>query len=230
MLAHRGPVGRLACRRWIVAGLLALLTCANPFFPPTGEPQRSGVLRTSPVGAIEQLKTAYEKKSFRLFQDLFAGDKSFRFYVAPSLVDEFGSGIVTAEKIDTQCTIVTPGVYYYWGYDSEMRVHRNMFSQARQIAFVVPPPPLSESALTYHIDVSEDTLGVDSTGDSPTYRIVRTHDTTRVEVPLEGGVIELVLEDGTREEVGIGQQVFCVVPDPRNPTLWVIDKWFDLGN
>jgi hypothetical protein len=209
--------------------VLVLLCCENPFLPATGTPRESGKLRTTPLGAIAQLKTAYEKKSIGLFQDLFARDKSFRFYIAPSLVSEFG-GIVAAEEIDTQCTGVAPGIYHYWGYDREMRIHRHMFSQVRQIDFVVPPYLLPEEYLDYHVEVSVDTVGVDTTGDSVSYRIEKGYDTLMVEVPMDQGVMEFVMEDGSKEEVGIGRQLFCLIPDPEDSTLWVIDKWFDLGN
>ncbi|MBD3316847.1 MAG: hypothetical protein GF344_13755 [Chitinivibrionales bacterium] len=223
------PVSRpRACGRWIALAAVVVMSCVNPFFPPEGLPRESGRLRSTPLGAVLQLKTAYEKKSIGLFQDLFARDKSFRFYVASSLASQF-SGIVAAEKIDTAYTNVAPGVYHYWGYDLEMRVHRRMFSQVRRIDFVVPPS-FYEQLFVADVNIEVDTIGVDSVGDSVSFRIQRTYDTTKVEVPMYGGTMEFVMEDGSKEEVGIGRQVFCVVPDPEDPSLWVIDKWFDLGN
>jgi hypothetical protein len=207
--------------------LLTALSCRNPLFPATGTPSGGGRYRSTPEGTIRQLLTAYENKRIELYRDLFSSRKDFRFYVPPSLVAEH-QGRVNRDTIDTQCITIS-GVYHYWDYDREILAHQRLFSNVEKIEFIVPPYYTDEN-FEYKISVTTDTLGIDTVGDTLQPRIRQQFDTTNVEIRIWGGQMRVALPDGKVEEAYIGQQVFYLSRDPDNDSLWVISKWFDLGN
>jgi hypothetical protein len=196
-----------------------LLACSiNPFFPPSGEPLKGDIGRTTPAGTIAQLFRAYETRQINLFMDLFSATKDFRFYVSPSFAADYAKshGSVNIETIDPAFQYVRGrGITqaYYWTYDEEIQIHNNLFTQAVDIGFSIYPQPIDTNTITY----------LRGPPDSTYY----------TEVVVRGG--EMVIRVSTGDmtaidyKVDIGEQVFYLEKDPQNPSLWVIAKWFDLG-
>jgi hypothetical protein len=202
-----------------VAGLWILCGgCFNPFFPPTGEPQTVGLARSTPAGTVQQLFQAYETRQINLFVDLFSPTKDFRFYVSPSFQADYAKerGTTNLETIDSLFSYVrvVKGIsqMYYWTYDDEIEIHDNLFSQAIEILYTVTPQPIDTSGIRYF-----------KTSDGTQY----------AEVVVRGGTMEIRVNTVDLTEVDyfvdIGEQAFYLEHDPRNPALWVIAKWFDLG-
>jgi hypothetical protein len=203
----------------VVLPVMFFLACSiNPFFPPSGEPLKGDIGRTTPAGTIAQLFRAYETRQINLFMDLFSASKDFRFYVSPSFAADYAKshGSVNIETIDPAFQYVrSRGITqaYYWTYDEEIQIHNNLFTQAVDIGFTVYPQPIDTNTITY---------------------IHGPDGTDYAEVVSRGGALSIQVKmewSGTVTEykVDIGEQVFYLEKDPQNPSLWVIAKWFDLG-
>jgi hypothetical protein len=203
----------------IVTAGLVLFACDNPFFPRTGEPLKVDTGRKTPIGVIQQLYRSYETRQINLFMDLFSPTKDFRFYVSPSFgtdyVTEHGSANI--ENIDSSFSYAYAYVLdrkaYYWTYDDEIQIHNNMFSEAVEIQFTQTPQPVDSNSINYF-------MGPDGA--------------EYAEVVVRDGMLKItaqtpydrVVDDYT---IDVGVQVYYLEKDPRNPSLWVIAKWFDLG-
>jgi hypothetical protein len=202
----------------VIAGL-ALFACDNPFFPRTGEPLKVDTGRKTPIGVIQQLYRSYETRQINLFMDLFSPTKDFRFYVSPSFgtdyVTEHGSSNI--ENIDSSFSYAYAYVLdrkaYYWTYNDEIQIHNNMFSEAVEIQFTQTPQPVDSNSINYF------------TGpDGIEYAEVVVRDgmlKITAQTPYDRVVDDYIID--------IGVQVYYLEKDPRNPSLWVIAKWFDLG-
>ncbi|MBD3243441.1 MAG: hypothetical protein GF331_22820 [Chitinivibrionales bacterium] len=196
-----------------ISSVLCCMCDSNPFTPDTGVPITTGgpeSQRATPVGVIDQLLTAYENQSSKLFVELFPADKSFRFYVSPRLIESGTDVNIVPEEIDTSLKYVPQGTYRYWTHDSEVRSHERLFSEAAYIR-VEAPPVFDEEDFCYHLNDSGDTVGV--------------------EVLMLGGELLIGLSAGAYTEeqhpVVIERQVFYLERGADN--LWVIKKWFDFG-
>jgi hypothetical protein len=200
-----------------VSGML-LLACNNPFFPETGQPLKVDTGRQTPAGVIQQLYRSYETRQINLFMDLFSPTKDFRFYVSPSFGTEYSLkyGSSNIENIDSSFSYAYTRVLdrkaYYWTYDEEMQIHNNMFSQTMSIEFDQRPQPVDSNSINYF------------TGPDGTHY---------AEVVVMDGILMITKASGVnvveKFEIKIGVQAFYLERDPRNPSLWVIAKWFDLG-
>lgn len=175
-------------------------------------------LRSTPQGVIQQLNNAYNNKDIEAYKDLFSQNQDFRFYI-PQSFDTVTNVAITYEIIDSTCyEIIKNGLIgaYYWTYSQEMESHSNMFEQAQEISLLINP--LNNQDIRYIANGSGET--------------------TEVEVVLRGGSLNItenvVDENGNNfqniDELGdIKEQVFYLERDPQNSALWVIKKWFDLG-
>lgn len=94
----------------------------------------SGLPNNSPENVLENLKTSYNRRDAKLYQELISPD--FRFYMSPSFVGAIHSGQVlppdaaywTAEtRTDTGGNSYTS---YYKSYDQELQTIRKMFDPA----------------------------------------------------------------------------------------------------
>jgi hypothetical protein len=201
-----------------VAACLVASGCFDPFYPPTGEPQTVGVARSTPAGTVQQLFESYETRQINLFADLFSPHSDFRFYVSPSFQADYAKerGNASLETIDSMFSYVreVKGIsqMYFWTYEDEIEIHDNLFTQAINIGFLVDPQPIDTGSIRY---------------------FQATDGTQYAEVIVRGGTLDIEVGTGnmTADEykVDIGEQAFYLEKDPRNPALWVIAKWFDLG-
>jgi hypothetical protein len=198
---------------------LLFLACDNPFFPRTGEPLKVDTGRKTPAGVIDQLYRSYETRQINLFMDLFSPTKDFRFYVSPSFVTDYVNehGSANIEIIDSSFSYAYARVLdrkaYYWTYDDEIQIHNNMFSEAVSIQFTQTPQPVDSNSINY---------------------FTAPDGTQYAEVVVRDGMLLITAKtpyDRVVDDypVDIGVQVYYLERDPRNPSLWVIAKWFDLG-
>lgn len=190
--------------------IIIICVCRNPFFPPTGQPDKTPSLRTKPAGVMAQLINAYETKDLYLFQDLFPSEKTFHFYVSPSFVTSYQSGTrdyVNPPELRDSMLIYTSeySYYYYWTQDVEIRSHKNLFMRAATITFTQKP------SLEYQPILNE------------------SGDTTHFEVLMTNGEIDIVTAIPVDEYiVAIEKQVFLL--ERAADSLWVIRKWYDFGS
>jgi hypothetical protein len=202
-----------------IAVAAVMLACDNPFLPATGEPLKVDTGRQTPAGVIQQLYTSYETRQINLFMDLFSPTKDFKFYVSPSFQTDYAqtSGGSNVENIDSSFSYayshVLDGKAYYWTYNDEIQIHNNMFSNAVDIRFTQMPQPVDTNSIYY---------------------FVGPEGTLYAEVVVRDGMLQITAKtpyDQVVDDyyVDIGVQVFYLEKDPRNPSLWVIAKWFDLG-
>lgn len=193
----------------IVAAALALcmvFACRDPFFPPTGTPDKTPLLRATPEGVMTQLMNAYETEDLYLYQDLFPTAKTFHFYVSPSFVTTYDTRtyVNPAEPRDSLLIYTSDySYYYYWTQDVEMQSHKNLFQKATSITFTEQP------GFQYRPIVNG------------------AGDTTNYEVLMTNGVIDIETTDPVDEYIiAIEKQDFLLERDAEN--LWVIRKWYDL--
>lgn len=190
------------------------LCCFNPFFPPTGTPDKVTPLRATPEGVIQQLINSYEQQRIDLFQDLLPADSNnFQFYVSPSFLSIYNTRLYAnpPEPRDTQLIFIgNQSYYYYWTQENEVRSHKNLFSRAVSIIFSVKP------------DINPGSFH---------YIVNARGDTTNVEMEVTNGEIDITIMSGglpLEYAVSIDRQVFFLKRDPQN--LWVIRKWYDFGS
>jgi hypothetical protein len=203
----------------VVAVAVLLFACDNPFLPRTGEPLKVDTGRQTPAGVINQLYESYRTRQINLFMDLFSPTRDFRFYVSPSFQTDYSktAGGVNVENIDSSFSYayghVLDGKAYYWTYNDEIQLHNNMFSEATDIRFTQSPQAVDTNSIYYF------------TGpDGNQY----------AEVVVMDGMLQITAQTPYERVVddyyvSIGLQVYYLEKDPRNPSLWVIAKWFDLG-
>ncbi|MDD5673125.1 MAG: hypothetical protein PHC61_03090 [Chitinivibrionales bacterium] len=204
----RGSCGYLVLCLWL---MVLCVHCDNPFFPKTGEPDRSVSLRQTPQGVINQLLKSYETKNISLFRDLFSPHGTYRFYVSKSYV-EYSSSLCDTIALPLVADILPGTSYYYWTYPDEISKHEKMFSEVDEIVFTTQPI-IPSNGVTYFTSANND------------------NDTTYATVILRDGEFTVTASQvlSTPVDVAIEEQVFYLARDPADPTLWVIDKWFDLG-
>jgi len=201
-----------------IAALAMLFACDNPFFPRTGEPLKVDTGRQTPAGVIQQLYRSYETRQINLFMDLFSPKKDFRFYVSPSFQTDYAltHSDANVENIDSSFSYAYAHVLdkkaYYWTYDDEIHKHNNMFSEAYEIQFTQTPQPVDSNSIMYF------------TGpDGNQY----------AEVVVRDGMLQLFANTAEvtngEYDIDIGVQAYYMEKDPRDTSLWVIAKWFDLG-
>lgn len=186
------------------------LSCKNPFFPPSGEPQEihSKSLRDTPQGVIEQLIQSYESRRIDLFKDLLPEDGSFKFFVAPDFFNDYLTKYQKlSETRDERLKLIGQyEYYYYWTQDAEIESHTRLFSQAASIRFIGRP-------------VVENIRKFTNSNDS------------LAELLVTGGILEIgrYIDVDTIEvfTVNISRQVFLVGKDSK--ALWVILKWYDFS-
>lgn len=205
----------------VLAGLLCL--CKNPFLPPTGVPVNDIQLRETPAGVIKQLEIAYEQKRIDLFTELLL--QNFRFYIEPETEEILSRPYVSADDSLRNNLSLYPYIaisnvqrFHFWGFASEKKSHEKLFREAETIIFV---NSLSPDEPRYFVDTL---YNADST--------VMSLDTIRAEVVVPtGGRFEISVPEIRPEpfDVDVGTQVFYMIPDPADKKLWVILKWFDLG-
>jgi hypothetical protein len=196
------------------------LSCYNPFFPPMGLPlsNNGATLRSTPQGVIQQLNNAYNNLDIDLYKDLFSQQQDFRFYIAPAF--DSCTHVVSCEIVDSTCheILSKEGLtcLKYWTYTQEMESHTSMFAKAEAISLNISP--------LNNQDIRAITSG--------------NGETTGVEIIVRGGslnITENIMDESgdyyqNVDELGdIKEQVFYLERDPQNSALWVIKKWFDLG-
>jgi hypothetical protein len=199
---------------FIIIPLFLLVSCRNPFFPPTGMPDKVPPLRSTPDGVIKQLIQAYESKDLNLFQDLFPALKTFQFYVCPSFVASYNNNrsyVNPPEPRDTRLQYIGEySYYYYWVQDIEIQSHLKLFNYAEKIEFTIKP------------DVNPGNFR---------YITNDNGDTINVELLMENGQIGIKIKTATISDsstIAIEKQVFLLERDAEN--LWVIRKWYDFGS
>jgi hypothetical protein len=198
--------------------LAAAFSCGSLLLPSVGFPEDVPNLRTTPKGTIEYLFRAYEDKRIDLFIELLPKNKNFRFFISPDYSNEYvatrGPEAAIQTISDSQYHYVRDGNYYYWGHESELAKHRNLFNLADAIEFREYPI----------IDDERDFR----------YRVNKDNDTTHVEVRMTSGELCIGFRDTLYCTQKNGQmQVFLLereVDRTSGEKLWVIRDWFDLNS
>jgi len=205
--------------------------CSNPFFPPTGLPPIEGEkLRSTPEGVIEQLVTSYQEKRLSSFRDLLISREGFRFYVESNAINQLQLNnlreVANNEKIEGGIPFIDSGTNFgYITYDTEIKIHRQLFA-AQSITFITP---LRIDSIHYIIE--SETVPDSDTSFTTTYdttaAVVRVWEKAQIEIYSEW------LKDRQSDKresfkFTIEKQVFYLVRDPEDPSLWVIAKWFEL--
>jgi hypothetical protein len=199
----------------VTSALLTIVSCYNPFFPPTGVPINLNTLRAKPQGVITQLINSYEQKNIFLFEDLFPASGLFQFYVSPSFLamikNEMRNYINPPEPRDPRLIYIPEApLYYFWRQEVEIKSHRELFRSAESITFTEKP----------NVDIGKIHYLINDQGD-----------TTNAELVMENGkfLIKAVV-NGVYDEipVWIEKQVFFLERDAEK--LWVILKWYDFGS
>jgi hypothetical protein len=109
-----------------------------------------------------------------------------------------------------------------------LTAHRRLFSNVDDITFTVQP--YFRNSSVYKVGAETDTLSVDTVGGVAVAEVVTTYDTTNVEITMRSGRMMVYIDGAEPIEAWLGEQVFYLDRDPEDPSLWVIDKWFDMGN
>ena len=194
------------------AGFLISILCAcfDPFFPPTGTPDRAPSLRSTPDGVFTQLINSYESQDLLLYENLFPVAKTFRFYVAPNFVTSYNSGtrpyVNPPEVADTLLIYINAyPYYYYWTQDVEIQSHKNLFTKAASINFTQKPSMQYRAIL-------------DAKGDTTNYEVLMTN----------GEIVIVTTSPADEYTIEIEKQVFLLERD--TDKLWVIRKWYDFGS
>ena len=182
--------------------------CRNPFFPETGIPTQTFMMRGTPEGVIDQLYKAYEEKRLDLYEDILAD--SFQFYVAPTFISLYVTKYSFERELpDTTLQFIDNAEYYYfWTREAEVRSHRNLLTADKTIQFTSRP---EITAIRYINN--------------------QKGDTTNAELLTSGGDLTISVISSTqiiRHSVSIEKQVFFLERDKDG--LWVIRKWFDLSS
>jgi hypothetical protein len=170
-------------------------------------------LRQTPQGVINQLIKSYENRNINLFSDLFSPAGTYKFYISNSYAPEYSASHtgILPETIDSPLVAdILPGPYYWWGYADEIKKHQKLFETADEIQFT-SLPAIPPSGITYTVSAA--------------------NETTYATVILRDGEFIITASQYLSEpvDVAIEEQVFYLARDPSDPSLWVIDKWFDLG-
>ncbi len=189
-----------------------MLSCDNPFLPPTGVPFQSQVKssRATPEGVISLLFQSYEQRRIELFSDVILEDK-FKFYIA-SDYDRTRLKELLSEKPDTFMLFVERNsLYYYWGYEREMNSSKRLFTSADIDKIEIPSKPII-SDINYIVDSANDTV----------YAELKIQNYTMEVSKYENGRTALITYPVINQP-----QVFLLQKDKEN--LWVISKWYDLG-
>ena len=197
--------------------ILAALSCGSLFLPPVGLPEEAQSGRATPKGTIEFLFRAYEDRRIDLFTELLPKNKSFRFFISPEYSFEYAASrgpSATIQSIDnSQYHYVKAGNYYYWGYESELAKHRNLFNLADVIEF--KEYPIIDDERDFHYKVNGD------------------NETTHVEIRMTSGELCIGFRDTLYCTQKNGQmQVFLLEKETGSAggeKLWVIRDWFDLN-
>lgn len=190
----------------------SFFSCENPFFPPTGKPDKTFSLRSTPEGVLKQLIEAYESKRIDLYEELLSD--SFQFYVAPTFISSYQAKYDYAyESADTMLSFTTGSKFYYWTKAEEVESHRKLFSnddgKNKEIRFRYAPELTSTR----------------SYGDSAYIEMMITGGELLIQLSTTGAVIQTV-----EYTIAIEKQVFLLERDRKDKSLWVIRKWYDLSN
>ncbi|NLL14690.1 MAG: hypothetical protein GX267_14900 [Fibrobacter sp.] len=188
------------------------LSCENPFLPPTGKPDKTFSLRSTPEGVLKQLIEAYESKRIDLYEELLSD--SFQFYVAPTFISSYQAKYdYDFEGADTMLSFTTGSRFYYWTKAEEVESHRKLFSsddgKNKEIRFRYAP----------------ELTNTRSYGDSAYIEMMITGGELLIQLSTTGAVIQTV-----EYTIAIEKQVFLLEKDRKDKSLWVIRKWYDLSN
>lgn len=187
------------CKILLVAFFLMLISCNNPFLPETGFPVSVPNPRLTPEGVISQLFQSYETRRIELFTSVLS--KNFKFYVASG----FDRITLNSEKPDTDMEYVDKNSSYdYWGYDEEITRTKVLFSKAEMIE--IPSRPAISSTNYFS---SGDTSYAEIKVNNVTFEVSKYESNTLVTYSLDNQPQVFLLE--------------------RVKDLWVIKKWYDLG-
>jgi len=181
-----------------------------------GVPEEAQNSRATPKGTIELLFRAYEDRRIDLFTELLPRNKSFRFFISPEYSLEYAASHGPRAAIqsinNSQYRYVRADNYYFWGHDSELAKHRNLFRLADGIEF--REYPIIDDERDFRYVVNDD------------------NDTTHVELRMRFGELCIGLRDTVYCTQKNGQmQVFLLEKEADRTSgekLWVIRDWFDL--
>lgn len=214
----RRALRKTLCALLAAAAALAVTLAASCgdqlFMPETGLPEDGPVLRATPMGTIQHLYRAYEDKRIDLFTELLPKDGSYRFFISPEYSPSYtGTDAILTRVEEGQYNYVRPGNYHYWGQESELAKHRNMFRKADIIEF-------REQPITDERDFI--------------YTITKEGDTTHVEIRMTAGELCIGRDRDTLycTQKEAQMQVFFLAREADRRTgerLWIIKDWFDLN-
>lgn len=213
-----------------VVSLCLFIGCYNPFLPPIGTPPAKNNARSTPAGVINQLKNAYETRNVNLFKTLLS--TTYRFYISQSYSvdpEKRLSNYLSETFTDTFFIPNSSRTYFYWTLQDEIVRHEHMFEQAARISFTTS----FTSNTSYYYHTIAETTSLVQDGDSIRYSIQSVQDTVGAVVSMVNGEISLWIDKTATEPnyyIAIQEQQFYLVRDPVDATLWVIEKWFDLGS
>jgi hypothetical protein len=146
--------------------------------------------------------------------ELLPKNGTYRFFISPDYSAAYAAmhstDAILARIEESQYTYVRPGIYYYWGHDSEIAKHKRLFSMVDAIEFT-EYPIIDERDFRY--------------------RVNDNNDTTHVEVRITAGELCVDFRDTLYCTQKEGQmQVFLLEreADTRGNRRWVIKDWFDL--
>jgi hypothetical protein len=197
----------------VTSAILTIVSCYNPFFPPTGVPTNLNTLRAKPQGVITQLINSYEQKNIILFEELFPASGLFQFYVSPSFLAKYETRSYAnpPEPRDPRLIYIPEApLYYFWRQEVEIKSHRELFRRAESITFTEKP----------NVDIGKIHYLVNDQGDTTNAELIMENGKILIKVNLNGIVDEYT--------IWIEKQVFFLERDAEK--LWVILKWYDFGS
>lgn len=110
----------------LLASLLLLTSCRNPFRPSLIYDPDDGLLNSSPQKVLENLQRAYQDKDIDLYKKLLAPD--FRFELLAAEVTSIGIDVNEDGIPDA-----------WWGYDQEINLTENLFYNGSSDGQYPPP-------------------------------------------------------------------------------------------
>jgi hypothetical protein len=188
--------------------LACVLTCRNPFLPPSGTYTTGVPLQSTPAGVMQQFQNAYNQINYSLYVGLLPSDGSFKFYVAPGFVAANPVSLTQEPRDSTMQFTGNSSSYFYWTQDIELSSQKALFNNASFIQFN-PDDPFDVAIYPK----------LDSLGDTIQCEAVMT------------GELDMFFNDPDaypNQAIEINSD-FLIKRDPNNKKLWVIVKWYDLG-
>lgn len=114
---------------FLLAGMLLLAGCWNPFRPPLEDDSSAGIQNRTPLELLNNLQRAYSERNIEIYKGLLAPD--FRFELISAEVNQIGLDVNDDGIADS-----------WWGYDQEVEFTANLFTNGSSDGTRPPPDDL----------------------------------------------------------------------------------------